>query len=244
MIDDKTKHKLLKELEKSGNVFLSCLKTGIDRSTYYRWFEADKEFRKFAGQAIRRGKENNCDIAKHALMIRVKEKDMRAIEYVLGHNDPVYKRKQSSNVVILHKKGVDNQVMKETFEEYESRLEKEDREKAIEVYNGLITYYRKIPNKPDGTPIWLHEFSKYSEYMRDWCILDNRKKEKIGLTWRELKYYDSRAMSFERFEELIDTVDSEPEKDKPPEAPPENQIPSNNSDSGSATPDRKPDNNT
>lgn len=104
MIDDKTKKKLLKELEKTGNVYLACLKVGIDRSTHYRWRDSDADFKKQATRAIRRGKENICDIAKHALLLKVKEKDMRAIEYVLSHNDPAYKKKQTSNVVIVHKK--------------------------------------------------------------------------------------------------------------------------------------------
>ncbi len=39
MHDDKTKEKLLKELRKFGNVYLSCLKVGIDKSTFYRWIK-------------------------------------------------------------------------------------------------------------------------------------------------------------------------------------------------------------
>lgn len=124
MIDDQTKDRFLKELEKSGNVYLSCLKVGIDRSTHYRWLDSDKEFKKLASRAIRRGKENSCDIAKHALMINVKEKNMRAIEYVLSHNDPTYKRKQTSNVVIVHKKVNPlpvpvQKTLEEEFDEYE-----------------------------------------------------------------------------------------------------------------------------
>ncbi|TXH06862.1 MAG: hypothetical protein E6Q06_04565 [Candidatus Moraniibacteriota bacterium] len=124
MIDDKTKQKLLKELEKTGNIYLACLKVGIDRSTHYRWLDSDKTFKKQAGQAIRRGKENSCDIAKHALMLKVKDKDMRAIEYLLSHNDPAYKRKQTSNVVIVHKKVNPlpfpvRKTLEEEFDEYE-----------------------------------------------------------------------------------------------------------------------------
>lgn len=124
MIDDKTKQKLLKELEKTGNVYLACLKVGIDRSTHYRWLDSDKVFKKQASQAIRRGKENSCDIAKHALMLKVKDKDMRAIEYLLSHNDPAYKRKRTNNVVIVHKKIVPpspprQKTLEEEFDEYE-----------------------------------------------------------------------------------------------------------------------------
>lgn len=117
MIDDKTKRKFLRELEKSGNVFLSCLKVNIHRSTYYRWKESDKEFRYLANKTERQGRENICDIAKHALMLKVKEKDMRAIEYTLNHLDSSFKAKKTSNVVILHKKDIIPQVPQKTLED-------------------------------------------------------------------------------------------------------------------------------
>ncbi len=117
MVDDKTKQKLLKELEKSGNVWSSCLKLNVHRSTYYRWKETDKEFRRLANTAERHGRENMCDIAKHALMLNVKDKKMEAIKYVLSHLDPPFKRKQTSNVVILHKKDIIPPVPQKTLED-------------------------------------------------------------------------------------------------------------------------------
>jgi len=172
MIDDKTKQKLLKELEKSGNVWSSCLKLNIHRSTYYRWKETDKEFRRLANTMERHGRENMCDIAKHALMLNVKDKKMDAIKYVLSHLDPPFKRKQTSNVVILHKKDI-------------------------------------IPNVPQKT---------LEDMLED--------------------YADKRIT------EVIDTVDSKPETDKPPIESQENQTPLDNLNSNSAIQDKKPDSNT
>lgn len=100
MIDLETKEKLLKEIEKSGNVYLSCMKTGIDKATFYRWKE-DKEFRKRANEAVKRGRENNCEIAEHALMMNVKEKKMDAIKYVLSHQSKIYKPKDRK-VFLVH----------------------------------------------------------------------------------------------------------------------------------------------
>lgn len=117
MVDDKTKQKLLKDLEKSGNVWSSCLKLNIHRSTYYRWKETDKDFRRLANTAERHGRENMCDIAKHALMLNVKDKKMEAIKYVLSHLDPPFRRKQTSNVVILHKKDIIPPVPQKTLED-------------------------------------------------------------------------------------------------------------------------------
>lgn len=101
MIDLETKEKLLKEIEKSGNVYLSCMKTGIDKATFYRWKKDDEQFSKKATEAIKRGRENNCEIAEHALMMNVKEKKMDAIKYVLSHQSKIYKPKDRK-VFLVH----------------------------------------------------------------------------------------------------------------------------------------------
>lgn len=101
MIDLETKEKLLKEIEKSGNVYLSCMKTGIDKATFYRWRKDDKQFSKKATEAVKRGRESNCDLAEHALMLNVKDKKMDAIKYVLSHQSKIYKPK-ARKVIIEH----------------------------------------------------------------------------------------------------------------------------------------------
>jgi hypothetical protein len=96
MIDRETKNKLLQELEKFGNIYLSCVKIGINKATYYRWRKNDNAFRRLSDQAIRMGRENNCEIAEHALMLKVKEKDMNAIKYLLSHQSARYKPNEKS----------------------------------------------------------------------------------------------------------------------------------------------------
>lgn len=104
MIDDKTKDKLLEELEKGGNVYFSCLKAGISRATFYRWMKDDDLLAKEVRRVIHIGKQNNCDIAEQALMINVKNKDMNAIKYVLSHNSETY-RPKDRKVTIVHDSG-------------------------------------------------------------------------------------------------------------------------------------------
>jgi hypothetical protein len=116
MIDADTKSKLLSELEKSGNAYLACTKTAIARATYYRWLKDDPPFRKLANKAMRVGRENLCDIAEHALLLKVKEKDMGAIKYALSHNSVRYKPKRQK-VVIEHisNSGADKGLPEETL---------------------------------------------------------------------------------------------------------------------------------
>lgn len=100
MIDSKTRKKLIQELEKNGNVYLSCLKVGINKATYYRWREGDSKFRRLTDKAIRMGRENMCDIAERALLLKVKDKDLGAIKYQLSHNSPRYKPKDKRAYII------------------------------------------------------------------------------------------------------------------------------------------------
>ncbi|KKQ82209.1 MAG: hypothetical protein UT05_C0003G0031 [Parcubacteria group bacterium GW2011_GWF2_38_76] len=220
MIDDTTKQKLLKELEKSGNVWSSCLKLNIHRSTYYRWKKTDKKFGRTANTMERHGRENMCDIAKHALMLNVKDKKMDAIKYVLGHYDPLFKRNQTSNVVIVHKKespmlNMPIKTLEDLFDDDAERAH----QKSLELQKKFTGSGKIIPNKPDGNPIEFHELIKYEAYIEDWQRCQKQNKS-------------------------TDTADSMSETDKPTIAHQENQMPSDNLNSNSASQDTRQDNNT
>lgn len=122
MIDPKTKQKLIRELEKSGNVYLACLKLGVDRSTYYRWRNESKKFKSLSDKAMRTGRENNCDIAEHALMLNVKDKKMDAIKYVLSHNSTRYKPKIRKVIIEHSQTGQKKEGFEETKREHWDQL--------------------------------------------------------------------------------------------------------------------------
>ena len=138
MIKNPTKKKLLAELEKNGNVTIACLKAGVNRATFYRWKQESNEFKEKSEQAETFGRENNCDIAEQSLMMKIKDKDLGAIKYLLGHNSPRYKGKETSNVVIVHKKE-----LPKTDATDETNVSEELKalppEKTLEWLNGVIT---------------------------------------------------------------------------------------------------------
>lgn len=93
MIDDETKEKLLREFEKSGNIYSSCLKVGISRSSCQRWIKNNKEFRGKARQRLRLGRKNMYDVCKHVLMKKItKGEDLKAIIYGCNLFGPKEKR--------------------------------------------------------------------------------------------------------------------------------------------------------
>jgi hypothetical protein len=186
MIDDEAKNKLIIELEKSGNVYLSCLKVNINRATYYRWAKSDKKFRIRANQAVRLGRENACEIAEHALILNAKNGIMDAIKYVLSHNSPRYKPDKTSTVIFDHKKSEENvtkrdPTLKEVIDYTNEKLtrtylnlnelDKAANETLEARANKLKEKYEPmggIPPKADGSEIKPEELLYYQTYIEEW----------------------------------------------------------------------------
>lgn len=174
MIKDTTKTKLLSEIEKNGNVSLSCAKVGVDKSTFYRWMK-NESFKKLADEALVRGREANCDMAESALMLLVKEKKFEAIKYVLSHNNPRYKPKVA-NHKFIYEKIVPEQSTEKSFESYLDFWESSNEEQAQILRNELTSSGKIIPPKPDGTPILDKELVAYEAYIRNWQRIERTKR--------------------------------------------------------------------
>lgn len=168
MIDEETKKQFLKELEESGNIYRSCRKLGIDRSTFYRWKENDKGFKNEAKKAEKIGRSNNCDIGESYLMANVRKGEMKAIKYFLRFNSERYKGKETSNVVIIHKKYIPPAL---SFPKTLKDLIDEDEE---QLNNGIIETKEKhealdgIPPKDNYLFIPEDELIGYEEYVEEW----------------------------------------------------------------------------
>jgi len=187
MIDEATKNKLIQELEKSGNVYLSCLKTGINKATYYRWLKEDSAFSKKAYQAIRFGRENNCDVAEHSIMLLVKEKNLKASEYILSHNSPRYKPAMSSSRVYLEHKRSSAEPKKskpenwdEAVSDYKSKafekLSSSDKE-LIQKANTIISEGKDY--KVSLEDLIAHDNKEHNEYLEK-IIQMKERYEKLG----------------------------------------------------------------
>ncbi|MFA6430452.1 MAG: hypothetical protein WC229_00980 [Candidatus Paceibacterota bacterium] len=184
MISDNTKQKLLKELEKSGNVYVSCIRVNVERSTFYRWKSENKVFRENANRAINRGKENGSDIAEHSLMQLVKEKDMSAIKYYLGHNSPRYKKPTTNKVVITHQSMAQPdpeksevhieevfQMADKLIEDNNLEFKKSEAKRIEEKYKDKI-----IPLKANGEKINEDEILIYEKYIDEYFIKEEIEK--------------------------------------------------------------------
>lgn len=80
------KAKLLIELEKVPIVQVACTRSGIARSTYYRWREEDPAFRERVNTALRRGRGRINDLAESSLIRFVKDGNLSATIFWLKSN--------------------------------------------------------------------------------------------------------------------------------------------------------------
>ena len=86
----KDKEILLEQLKKTPIVQLACEKTGIGRSTYYRWKKEDSNFAGLADAAILEGSLLINDMAESQLLSAIRDKNMTAIIFWLKHHHPAY----------------------------------------------------------------------------------------------------------------------------------------------------------
>jgi hypothetical protein len=176
MIGEETKKKVLNEIERFGNVFYACKKNGISTSTYYRWFENNKDFHKKAKIAIKIGQKNFVDLAENGLISNVGNKDQRAIEYVLSHLSKRYRKSDESKVIIVHRKENDNYLpskkitLEDLLEEDDIRVEKEQAEwdAAAKILWDQLKKNGEIPQKPNGESIQFNEVYQFETYIKEY----------------------------------------------------------------------------
>jgi hypothetical protein len=85
------KSKLLEYLADLPVTSSACKKTGINRTTFYRWYENDINFRNRVDEIMTIGKKNIADVGKVALFKQVQEGNLRAIIFMLQHYDPDFR---------------------------------------------------------------------------------------------------------------------------------------------------------
>lgn len=86
----KEKGALIDQLKKLPIIQIACEKTGVGRTTYYRWKKEDPDFAFDSEEAIQTGRNLINDMAESQLLSEIKEKNMTAIIFWLKHNHPIY----------------------------------------------------------------------------------------------------------------------------------------------------------
>lgn len=90
---EKEKWLLLDQLRKMPIVQVACERTGIGRTTYYRWRKDDETFRATADEALAEGELLLNDMSESQLVSLIKDKSFAAVHLWLRHHHPKYGNK-------------------------------------------------------------------------------------------------------------------------------------------------------
>lgn len=85
------KSKLLELLAETPIVSFACKKLGLDRTTYYRWYKDDIDFRNQADHILSIGRMRVNDMAESVIIKKINADDTRCSIFWLEHNEPRYK---------------------------------------------------------------------------------------------------------------------------------------------------------
>ena len=86
----KDKKLIIEQLSKTPIVTLVAEKTGIGRSTYYRWKKEDAKFSNAADAAIVTGNLLINDLAESQLLSSIRDGNLTGIIFWLKHHHPAY----------------------------------------------------------------------------------------------------------------------------------------------------------
>ncbi|OGI77799.1 hypothetical protein A3D42_00670 [Candidatus Nomurabacteria bacterium RIFCSPHIGHO2_02_FULL_41_18] len=87
---ERQKKALVIQLRKTPIVQIACERSGVGRSTYYKWRVKDRTFARAADRALEAGRFFINDLAKSKLLQMIKDGNTTAIIFWLKHNDPQF----------------------------------------------------------------------------------------------------------------------------------------------------------
>jgi len=89
----KEKQLLLENLKKISIVEIACNKSGVGRTSFYRWRKNDAKFSKQADESLSEGVKLINDMAESQLLSAIRDKNLTAILYWLNHRHSAYSNK-------------------------------------------------------------------------------------------------------------------------------------------------------
>ena len=116
---EKQKKNLVSQLKKTPIVQIACEKTGVGRSTYYKWRSEDVIFGRAADHALEAGRFLINDLAESKLISLIQESNVTALIFWLKSNHPKY---VPMNKVIHEYEFVSNRLSVEEESAYMQRM--------------------------------------------------------------------------------------------------------------------------
>ena len=89
----KLQEAFLEQLKRTPTIEQACQKSGIPRTSIYRWRREEKKFDKAVEESLAEGRLFMCDIAETQLFSLIGEKEYKAIALYLSTHNPRYAKK-------------------------------------------------------------------------------------------------------------------------------------------------------
>lgn len=87
---DKQKYEFVQYLKRNPNIEMASQKTGVHRSTIYRWVAEDEDFKEAIDLAMKEGVAVMNDIMESLLIKAARDYKVGAIKYWLQNRHPAY----------------------------------------------------------------------------------------------------------------------------------------------------------
>lgn len=87
------KKNLIEQLKKMPIIQISCERTNVARSSFYRWRAEDKKFAKEVDMAILEGEALITDMSESQLISLIHDRNFQALQLWLRHHHPKYTNK-------------------------------------------------------------------------------------------------------------------------------------------------------
>jgi len=100
---DKLKVALLEQIKRTPIKEVSCSKTGISRTTLYRWIKMSNKFAGEIEAALNEGREFINDLAESQVITLIQQGDIAAVRLWLQHNSARYANKLELSGIVATK---------------------------------------------------------------------------------------------------------------------------------------------
>ena len=89
----KDKEAVIENLKRMPIIEIACNKSGVSRTTFYRWKEQDSVFSQAVDKAQEEGEALIRDVAVSKIIKGINEDNLTAVMYWLNHRDPRFSNK-------------------------------------------------------------------------------------------------------------------------------------------------------
>ncbi len=180
------KAKLLNYLAETPIVSFACKKIGLNRTTFYRWYKDNKDFKDQVDKILEIGRMRINDMAESVLIKKVNSDDTRCTIFWLRNNHPKYKLPPSDGFGFSNHRhdlapgemcrhcGYLEPRIEEYKDDKKHQRDMTDEELSKELYKRLRSINTRKQSEPEIRKI-INDFVRNNNIKVEWKIVSGEK---------------------------------------------------------------------